>query len=268
MGWFSDDSGDEDPAVPSSSNNPQNEDEDEDPLDAYMNSLDSAAAANHRQSRPSGQRLDHDAEDEATSHWENKRPHVGTSSASRLLPTGARAELQEDDDGETATAHAREARLAMSTTFVKAGDKRKPHQDDQHPHSQENDEEDEEPSLQQLSQQHQEMHHQEITPLEKINHTTIQYHPFRKLFIPPKNSPTSLQWRTSHDITCTPPIDPILYFDPEIFPAEIINRIAKSGYESPTLVQAQTLGVALAGRDGLITASTGSGKSELVFIIC
>ena len=52
-----------------------------------------------------------------------------------------------------------------------------------------------------------------------------------------------------------------------MFPEELIKRIAKSGYDSLTLVQGQTISVALAGRDGLITAA-GSGKSELCCYHC
>ncbi len=37
--------------------------------------------------------------------------------------------------------------------------------------------------------------------------------------------------------------------------------IATSGYDSPTLVQSQTLPVAISGHDALITAATGSGKT-------
>jgi hypothetical protein len=264
MGWFSDDSGDEEPTAASSSpNKPQNgdDDEEEDPLDAYMNSLD--ANSSTASAKPSGQRLDHDAEDEATSHWESKRPSStsdrGSAASSRLLPSNPHAESQAATQQLN---YEREARLAISTTFVKAGDKRshvhlKNGQDDH-----DDGDEDNEPSLQQLAQQNMDMHHQEISPLETINHNTITYPPFRKIFVPPKNTPSFTQWRDEHSITCQPPIDPILHFDPEIFPMELIKRIVKSGYDTPTLVQCQTLGVALAGRDGLITAATGSGKSE------
>jgi ATP-dependent RNA helicase DDX42 len=41
----------------------------------------------------------------------------------------------------------------------------------------------------------------------------------------------------------------------------LVRAIAKCGYDSPTLVQSQTLSVALSGHDALITAATGSGKT-------
>lgn len=247
MGWFSDDSGDDEPA--SSAQALNEADDEEDPLDAYMNSLDNSATI----VKPCAGRLDHDAEDEATSHWEMKNPASSLNwESSRLLPTNTHAEFEDKNDVQSS---AREAKLAMSSTFVKAGGKRA------HDNLKDDNEE-EEPSLQHLAQQHVEMQHQEITPLEKINHNSIRYPPFRRMFVTPKNTAGADKWREEHDITCIPPIDPILNFDQEIFPQELVKKIAKSGYDSPTLVQCQTLGVALAGRDGLITAATGSGKSK------
>jgi len=38
-----------------------------------------------------------------------------------------------------------------------------------------------------------------------------------------------------------------------VFPEELLRAIAQSGYDSPTLVQSQTLSVALSGHDALIT---------------
>lgn len=47
----------------------------------------------------------------------------------------------------------------------------------------------------------------------------------------------------------------------DLFPEELLQAIATSGYDSPTLVQSQTLPVAISGHDALITAATGSGKT-------
>jgi hypothetical protein len=243
MGWFSDSSEDEAPAAPSSSLPPSTS-YDEDPLDAYMNSLDSSTPL---KSSARG-RLDHDAEDEATSHWE-KRSAAAAGGSSRLLPS-KRDESEEEDSSS------REAKLAMSSTFVRAGDKRQPSSsvDNDHIHN-----DDESTTLH-------DRQHQEITPLEKTDTAAIRYPPFRRTFLSPQNTPAAAQWRTQHDITCVPPIDPLWHFD-KVFPSELMRQIAKAGYDGMTLVQCQTLGVALAGRDGLITAATGSGKSEFMFCL-
>ncbi|KAL7480952.1 hypothetical protein ACHAW6_006634 [Cyclotella cf. meneghiniana] len=117
MGWFdesdSEDNGDDNPQ-------PDREaavqDDDEDPLDAYMNSLaecppkPSAAAL-------SGERLDHDAEDEATSHWEIKRPAASLGGSSGLLPPSG---LRPNSTEAFSSTDAR----AMSAIFVRAGGKR------------------------------------------------------------------------------------------------------------------------------------------------
>ena len=256
MGWFSDDSDDSN-ARASSSNQPQKtSDDEEDPLDAYMNSLDNTVPSS---SRSHGERLDHDAEDEATSHWESKRPvSSNQGSLSRTLPSNSHSEFYQDDP-KYMQSTSREAKLAISTTFVRAGNKRS---HDKQVNGTDN--KYDEPTIQSLEKQYYEMQHQEITPLEIINHKTKRYPPFRRTFLNPQNTNQAALWRAEHCITCNPPIDPILNFDQGIFPEALIKRIAKSGYDSPTLVQSQTLSVALAGRDGLITAATGSGKSKLL----
>ena len=254
MGWFSDDSDEEEGPITKKAETDQQQQplsDDEDPLDAYMNSLDHSSTGPSKLSH--GGRLDHDAEDEATSHWEQKRTTAGgSSSRSLLLPSNQYDDLyqqhQDDVDGTAKqSAATREAKNAMSSTFSRAGTKRS--------HDKPSDHDDaDEASLHEMAQQ-------EITPLETINHNSIRYPPFRRTFHNPQNTYTGAQWRNQHNVTCTPPMDPILNLDTDVFPEELIKRIAKSGYDSLTLVQCQTLSVALAGRDGLITAATGSGKS-------
>ena len=268
MGWFDGSDEDEDTSceqkatdIPSHAA-ADDDDEEEDPLDAYMNSLDNSAPS-QSSNRGSGGRLDHDAEEEATSHWEVRRPASSSGSTRLLPPSGFKAEEAGEEDVFVASS-SREAWLAMSSTFVRAGVKRTNEnaQLDVHDNEEDNNE-----TLQSLAQKHYEMQHTEVTPLEKINHSCMKYPPFRRQFISPTNTESGTAWRTEHRITCSPPIDPILGFDAGVFPEELIRRIVKSGYDSPTLVQCQTLPVAMAGRDGLVTAATGSGKSELIFCI-
>ncbi|KAL7521672.1 hypothetical protein ACHAWX_007634 [Stephanocyclus meneghinianus] len=65
----------------------------------------------------SGERLDHDAEDEATSHCEIKRPAASSGGSSGLLPV-------DFDPTPPEASSSTDARLAMSATFVRAGGKR------------------------------------------------------------------------------------------------------------------------------------------------
>jgi len=136
------------------------------------------------------------------------------------------------------------------------------------------------------------LHREEIDPLEHVDHTTFHYSTFRRTFHISTNTHQGQSWRTEHNVVCTPPIyDPILGFGDlvppppcehdansssssnndgtvtttttttPVFPEELTRTIVKCGYDSPTIVQSQTLSVALSGRDALITAATGSGKT-------
>eukprot|EP00804_Cyclotella_cryptica_P008392 CCRYP_003913-RA/>CCRYP_003913-RA protein AED:0.14 eAED:0.14 QI:626/1/0.75/1/1/1/4/0/674 len=275
MGWFDESDSEENDATnppptlgpTAGQNDGDDDDEEEDPLDAYMNSLADCPDQSSRQCR--GGRLDHDAEDEATSHWEvSKRPVSATaasSGSSRLLPPSGFRQHDDDNDlnaeeDEGEASSSRDARLAMSNTFVRAGGNKQT-QPDKGAHVDHDDSFDD-ATLERMARQHQyEMQHQEIAPLEKINHESVRYRPFRRVFFHALDTEGGAAWRKGHTVTCVPPVDPIVGFDQEIFPEELIKRIAKSGYDSPTLVQCQTLPVALAGKDALITAATGSGKT-------
>ena len=73
MGWFSDDSEEDERPIAQKAETDQQQqqtedDEDIDPLDAYMNSLDNSSTAVPSKLSHGG-RLNHDAEDEVTSHW-------------------------------------------------------------------------------------------------------------------------------------------------------------------------------------------------------
>ena len=220
-----------------------NDENGEDPLDAFMNSL------NDEPSKPKstvGGRLDMDAEDEATAHWKVEEKSTKASDDSHLLPKydGCVSNGRGSDAQE-------EAKMAMNSTFVKAGGRSMKGRND--PGG-----EDDEPS------KSKDMLHEEIGPLDKVEHTNIRYDEFRRKFYSPPDTEAGHRWRQQHDVVCTPStFDPVLSFGEmsSVFPDELIRTISKEGYDSPTLVQSQTLSVALGGHDGLITASTGGGKT-------
>jgi len=294
MGWF-DESDEEENGANTRSNDPivcgggigaiaNGEDSEEDPLDAYMKSLEAPAplSSSGAASNLAGGRLDHDAEEEATSHWQIDRKAADKNPVARLLPKVAGFDDDDDDDhgddGHQPSHAATEARSAMSSTFVPAGGRSK--KDDVNVNERDEDYDDSENEYadvqKQLHKKHIQMQHEEIDPLEKINHKHIKYAPFRRQFYIPPDSETGHAWRREHEVTCTPPkFDPILGFGELDFttsniqeknsmtlcPPELLKTIAKQGYDTPTPVQSQTLPVALSGNDAIITASTGSGKT-------
>ena len=251
MGLF--DESDSDDDIPATANKSCGvEDEEEDTLEAYMNSLndnDNASSSNNNYNNCSGGegRLDVDAEDEATSHWNVDEPNVNGSGSgsSKLLPKHEDTNVKQKAESTTMSG------------FVRAGGNNKqPSQDNT-----QDDDDDKFTNLKEVREHQKQMIHTEIDPLESINHNTIQYNTFNKIFYKPNNTKEGHAWRKEHDVICTPSnFDPILGFgelsgSDGVFPDELIKTIAQSGYDAPTIVQSQTLSVALSGNDALITVS-------------
>ena len=79
---------------------------------------------------------------------------------------------------------------------------------------------------------------------------------------------SSLRNRSSSQIGgCCWTIDPVLQFSQldDVLPPAAMTQLT-SEYPSPTTVQSQAISVALAGRDALVTAATGQGKT-LAYIL-
>ena len=302
-------------------------DDDEDPLDAYMKSIEPTQATtttttttmmpstvpldasltttskkgNANSNSFGGGRLDVDAEEEATSHWEmatpapssslNSRGGGGKNNDRRLLDKYADRTTSEST-AITATStwekSAADAQYGMTSTFVRAAgcvagggvDKKKQSGNNGNTDltADDNVDDDDDDDLQDIAklqksikEQQLQMIHQEVDPLERINHELIQYDAYTRVFYHPTNTPAGIAWRKEHDVVCSPSsFDPILGFGElagtsgdggdngdgggaGIFPEELLRAIAQSGYDSPTLVQSQTLSVALSGHDALIT---------------
>ncbi|KAL7539455.1 hypothetical protein ACHAXR_009301 [Thalassiosira sp. AJA248-18] len=286
MGLFDEESDSDDagPTAASSTNNStggnneEDYEEEEDPLDAYMKSLDAGGAQSTTSSTKNssgGGRLDVDAEDEATSHWETASKTKSSGGARLLLP---KHEGGEEEDvgfpGESKSLHVHEARSAMSSTFVRAGGTKTQSASKDKAGGYDDDDDDDFDNLHKVRKQQQQMLHQEVDPLEHIDHKNIRYDSFQRVFYTPSDTKAGAAWRKEHEVVCTPSnFDPVLGFGDlggvgagqatasTVFPEELIRTIAQSGYDSPTLVQSQTLSVALSGNDALITAATGSGKT-------
>jgi ATP-dependent RNA helicase DDX42 len=226
-----------DPSSPQKSKEKEGEEE-EDALDAYMKSLgdeemDSpkVLTASKDEAASSGGRLDMENEDEATGHWETTQQEPGKFTNHNGEASLAAAATSQSE-------FAVEAAYALESTFHKAsnqlGDPRKI-------------------NIQLQQVQHDQMDYSDFT---KCLLTLDQSNKFR-------NNYEGHKWRKENQVHCNPPLDPIYDFAElrDVLPEQILEWNATMNITKPTLVQSQTLGVALAGKDVITTSSTGSGKT-------
>jgi ATP-dependent RNA helicase DDX42 len=215
MGWF--DEEDDDDEEEEQQHAPVVHVDEEDPLDAYMKSLDTdtGSSATVATRPPRAGRLDLENEEEATSHWEEPlRTKHG----------------DEDAHESAAKIESAASRQALENTFHRAGGNKQ------------------EPAL-------------TLTP---IHHDEMAYPDFEKSFWTACDTSRGHEWRHQHQVTCSPgTVDPIVSFQEcrNVFGDGLFAKIERKGFTSLTLVQSQTIPVALAGMDALVTASTGSGKT-------
>ena len=255
MGFFDDSSDDEDrttrqtigfPDIQSleKSTKDDKNDNEEDPLDAYMkilnNDVDNSANKNDSDSdHDSGNaasasqgRLDVDNEDEATSHWrENNKSHNALAIS--------------DAHGESDNTARGMASRTLQKNFHKASDQQQQQQGDVG------------------------------IRLQQVLHGQIKYAEFEKCLLSTglgdvknqdnaRNTTEGNQWRKQNQVTCQPPtLDPIYDFAElrDVLPEEVLAWNRAKNLTKPTPVQSQTMGVALCGKDAIVTASTGSGKT-------
>ena len=280
MDWFDDDESDdedeEDQRIrqkealafkTASNNNDGNDDDDEeeDPLDAYMKTLQDKDKIPAKQNpnddnnftntataaSKSGGRLDVECDDEATSHWVNKSESDNIKSTNNIASTT----IQE---GESNKQKQGTAFQTMQSTFHRSSDQQQQQQQDG--------------SSTMNTKDHRDVNIQ----LQQVKHDEMGYKPFEKNYLLPmsyevntsnndstRNTSEGHKWRKENQVTCHPPLDPIYDFAElrDILPEEVLTWNATKNLTTPTLVQSQTLGVALCGKDAIVTATTGSGKT-------
>jgi ATP-dependent RNA helicase DDX42 len=214
--------------------------EEEDPLDAYMKSLEDKEESPSKSNAADG-RFDSDEEEEE---------HGFALSAERTLP------FESDDDHDEIQASQEQmlAKQALESTFRKTS--RRENEDF-------------------------------TTPQFLSNPSTT---PFLSKFWDGEDTIVGRNWRRDHEVTlrsisnrkksgigsatteiAVPTMDPILRFEQlnTLFGTSLSQQIATQNYTVPTLVQSQTLPIALSGRDCLVTAATGQGKTlAYVWPIC
>ncbi|XVF32906.1 hypothetical protein REPUB_Repub17cG0123200 [Reevesia pubescens] len=108
-----------------------------------------------------------------------------------------------------------------------------------------------------------------IEPIPALDHSSIDYEPFNKDFYEEKPSISGMseqevaEYRKSLAIRVSG-FDvprPVKKFEDCGFAPELMRAIAKQGYEKPTTIQCQALPIVLSGSDIIGIAKTGSGKT-------
>jgi ATP-dependent RNA helicase DDX42 len=218
--------------------------EEDDPLDAYMKSLEEKQESTAKPNAADG-RFDSDGEDDE---------HGYPLSSERTLPF----ESDDDQDEILASQLQIQAKQALESTFRKAS-------------CRENED-------------------STITHQLSSNPSTT---PFSSKFWDGEDTLFGRNWRRDHEVTLrsisngkksgvgsqsitsevaiVPAMDPITSFQQlsTLFGVTLSQQIAAQNYTVPTLVQSQTLPLALSGRDCLVTAATGQGKTlAYVWPIC
>jgi ATP-dependent RNA helicase DDX42 len=279
MGWFDDSDDDDnkderkrqpigllDDNLPTGINTKSDEnDSEEDPLDAYMKTLnkatnnsvtksegDRASSGDCDASAAASQsmgRLDVENEDEATSHWMGTEGNKNTKSSTTI-------QNRNDDNPPDNTPRGMASR-ALQRNFQKASD-----------------------------QQHFNQQGDVDIQLERVQHDQMKYARFRRCLFSTshinaknesnnqnndeiyittsRNTPEGHEWRKENQVTCQPPtLDPIYDFAElrDVLPDEVLEWNSIKNLSRPTPVQSQTMGVVLCGKDAIVTASTGSGKT-------
>lgn len=108
-----------------------------------------------------------------------------------------------------------------------------------------------------------------IEPIPPLDHSTIEYEPFNKDFYEEKPSVSGMSEQEVADYMKSLAIRVSGFDVPRSiksfadcgFPVQLMNAIAKQGYEKPTTIQCQALPIVLSGRDIIGIAKTGSGKT-------
>jgi ATP-dependent RNA helicase DDX42 len=240
MGFF-DDSSDEEPAAQKQPLDSHGDDED--PLDAYMKTLDQQERVDSSAKRPQPlDKFDNDEEDRGGGSSED----IGSGNLSS-------GDNYVDDDSQKAA-----AKQALENTFRKAGGA---------------------------------MRTEFAAALpEQSKPSTL---PFKKCFWEGSDTAMGRNWRRDHQVvlstslnggrrstaktgiglrhsnseektsTIAAAMDPILQFEEleKVFGAGLMKEIRAQSFTKPTLVQSQTLPIAMKGNDALVTASTGQGKT-------
>ena len=95
--------------------------------------------------------------------------------------------------------------------------------------------------------------------LAPVDHTSIEYKPFQRIFY----TPTSSSFSSSSPSSSSSSSEGVAVstFSQLPLPAALLRELERLGFASPTPVQSQAMPLAMSGRDLLAVARTGSGKT-------
>lgn len=108
-----------------------------------------------------------------------------------------------------------------------------------------------------------------IEPLPPVDHSKVSYPKFRRNLYSEhpqisalnEDAVSSIRSELEVSVMGSNVNSPIQTFVHAGFHSDLLKAISKAGYEKPTPIQAQALPVAMAGRDIIGLAKTGSGKT-------
>ncbi|CAI0422660.1 unnamed protein product [Linum tenue] len=108
-----------------------------------------------------------------------------------------------------------------------------------------------------------------IEPIAALDHTSVDYEPFNKDFYEENQSIAGMSEQEVAEYRNTLAIRvsgfdvprPVKTFEDCGFSAQLMGAITKQGYENPTPIQRQAFPIVLSGRDIIGIAKTGSGKT-------
>ena len=257
MGWFDGNDSSEDEkqkaAAATSTIKPDDDDDEGDPLDAFMQSLGEPQQQKVvDDSKTKGYRLDIQQEKEENDDDEEGVFHV-------VQQKEAIPDEEEDTTAKSPAENdrARRARRALDTMFLPAGATKKvAGATDNNGDGEEEEEEEEE-------EEPHNPHDWSRVGVPELPQAAAAsaYATVRHQFWNPTDTAQGTAWRRQQSVHCTAAIDPILSFEllESIFTPGLFETTRR--YQQPTAVQSQTMPVALAGRDVLVTAATGQGKT-------
>ena len=244
-------------AVPDPVDGKDHEQDEVDPLDAYMTSL--ASSSSTPAATTNVGRLDMENEEEATSHWVEASTSASLSKK-RLLPSRQEEHGTDGDrkasSSSSSSLTSMQAKSSMANTFHKAGSGKQNKRD----LGQVIDSEDDDAVM--AAEANAARRSRTITPLDKIQHSTVTYQPFVKQFYNhPANTRVGMEWRKENHISTSMDVDPIdsfeRYGELGLLDKVILDYLNKQQFEKATLVQAQSIPIAMTGRDLLVTSHTG-----------
>ncbi|CAL1377930.1 unnamed protein product [Linum trigynum] len=108
-----------------------------------------------------------------------------------------------------------------------------------------------------------------IEPIAALDHSSVDYEPFNKDFYEENQSIAAMSEQEVAEYRNTLAIRvsgfdvprPVKTFEDCGFSAQLMGAITKQGYENPTPIQRQAFPIVLSGRDIIGIAKTGSGKT-------